>query len=251
MTNTMETLKRWRSFLLNPDSYHNLCVCYPPSLSAQNYATVHEKLLTEMLGNSVQNHPDILLITTDKAALQVSDLDPMDDFIKARSNQLPCKIIVLLGPAPFSNTISNKLLKVLEDPPIALSFLALGHLPNLFLPTVRSRFLTWRLTSADLSTLGQEISTQLEQEQLQALRQVTSAQDLEQWADSYHLEESSCYELIWKLSLPQYGKAQELERHLSLGRWLETSLTWKNSPQERWYFLFQLIKNKLNSATAG
>ena len=249
-------LQAWIKFLASKNTFHNLCLTYPNSVNIKDYDALHEKLTLQIFQSlakhSIDNQAnfvesDTLLFKQNEELINTKDIDKLETFVNTKAYFLPCKFVLIWGPHKLSTIVSNKILKLLEDPPIALSFILLGHELTHFLDTIRSRFLNWRMQNTDLpennflSNLDQNKAIMLE---LQAIK---SPQDLENWGDKFNLSESQCMDYLWNLSLPQFKSAPEIDRNLAFQQWFDRSQLWKNSAQERWYFLFQLIKNKLQS----
>lgn len=150
-----------------------------------------------------------------------------------------------MGPKNLSQIISNKILKLLEDPPVALSFIMLGFPYSNLIPTIRSRFLNWRIATNQVKTF---IINPVEfSHEWQNLK---NTEEFEKWAADHNFSLEQCVGFLWKLVLSHCNNAQKLDRCLSFHQWFEQSQLWNNPVAERWYFLFQMVKNSLQSQTA-
>ena len=73
-----------------------------------------------------------------------------------------------------------------------------------------------------------------------------TSDELEQWAEDHDCSQEDCLDLLWVMFLTSCNNAQKVDRLLSFQQWFEKSKLWNNPPSERWYFLFQMIKNSLH-----
>jgi len=153
-------LVKWLKFLCSEKNFHNLCISYPLQVETTEYPALHADINLKIIENlkQITKHAnssfinsDLLIFDQQEAALTTKDLDLLDEFTKSSALYLPSKIIIIWGPKNLSQTISNKILKLLEDPPVALSFIMLGFSYSTLLPTIRSRFLNWRITAKQVA----------------------------------------------------------------------------------------------------
>lgn len=245
-----QEFQKWMNFLCSKERYHNLCISYPILLPTNHYDAINAKSLDKILlalgkissqPNPSFIHTDLLIWESEEAQIQTKDLEKIDEFTRSKALYLPSKIILLRGPQQFSTIVSNKILKLLEDPPIELSFILLGFNYSSLLPTVRSRFLNWRLNDSDLDNAIQKIPSK----QLPNWSQCKNSDEFEQWANDNNYDIEDCLDLLWRSFLQDCSQANKIERLLSFQQWFTKSKQWNNPIQERWYFLFQMAKNSL------
>jgi hypothetical protein len=249
------TMQDWLKFLCHKEQFHNLCISFPQQITNKDQGTLTDQLIKTIIHN-LQTvfhldhkefvHTDVLQLGQQAEALAVSHLQQLDEFLSYSSLYLPCKIVLLQGPVPLTQIVSNKILKILEDPPIPVSFLLVGFSYSHFLPTVKSRFLNWRLLPTDcsmpISSANESLDLPIIVDQWSKFSQ---SRELEQWAEQTGLDINSCISLLWQIALPTFKTAPEIDRLISFQRWHEQSELWSNPLPERWYFLFQMIKSRL------
>lgn len=246
-----EELEKWLNFLCSRKSFHNLCISYPMQVEPLQYLSIHSdinKIIIEKLKEKTK-HPDtsfknsdLLVFEQQDNALSIKDLELLEDFTKSSALYLPSKIIILWGPKVLSSTVSNKILKLLEDPPVALSFIFLGYSYSNLLPTIRSRFLNWRMNSKQLGcyiTQHPEFSYHW--------KNLKNSEEFESWAQENNLSIEQCLAYLWRFNLTHCNSAPKIESMLAFQQWFEKSQLWNNPVGERWYFLFQMVKNSLQS----
>lgn len=116
------------------------------------------------------NHPDLHLLVP--AAQSVASESPPEEGGKAKSSQIVIeqvrelqsslgitahqggRRVVIVEPAEAMNTFTaNALLKLLEEPPEACTFLLCCSVPRMLLPTIRSRCQIWAISPPDEAAL--------------------------------------------------------------------------------------------------
>jgi len=249
-----QELFQWIHFLCSKDRFHNLCISYPLTLHLQHYERVNSHFYSKIIDTiaalpSVSTkkftHTDIMYWTNQQNNLNTKDLEGFEEFTYTRAYYLPSKMIIISGPQNLSLNVSNKMLKLLEDPPIPLSFILLGFSYNQLLPTIKSRFLNWRMSWSELKKSA-NVEAAGKIHLLNFNSNIKTSDDLENWAQDNNYSCEDCLNLLWQQFLPQCEQAQKIDRLLSFQQWFEKSKLWNNSEAERWYFLFQMIKNSLN-----
>jgi hypothetical protein len=252
-----QELLKWIHFLCSKDRFHNLCISYPLTLPMQQYENINDLFYSKIIEAiatlpSVATksflHTDVMHWSNQHNSLNTKDLEVFDEFTYTRAHYLPSKLIIINGPQNLSLSVANKMLKLLEDPPIPLSFILLGFPYNQLLPTVKSRFLNWRISWDALKTSAHFESAK--RNNIGILNtDIKTSEDLENWARNNNYSCEDCLNLLWEQFLPHCQQAQKIDRLLSFHQWFEKSKLWNNSEAERWYFLFQMIKNSLNYST--
>ena len=98
-------------------------------------------------------HQDVLVLSTENAQYQVQDFKPLNDFITHKAAELSSKILIIYSVEKLPLAFTNKLLKLLEEPPINLQIWAsVGQNANL-LPTLTSRATRFRLSTPFLEEI--------------------------------------------------------------------------------------------------
>ncbi len=246
-----QELLKWITFLCSQKNYHNLCISYPVLTSVKDYESINHQLHLQLLQalsklplitSSAFQHSDVLLWEAQDTQFNTKDLEKIDEFTLSKALYLPSKIIFVKGPQNFSLSVANKILKILEDPPIPLSFILLGFSYGKLLPTVKSRFLNWRPSLKEIELLHPHIAVK----NSPSWPELKNIDDFEQWANDNSQDIEDCLEYLWRSFLPSCTQASAIERLMSFQQWFEKSKLWHNPEQERWYFLFQMAKNSLN-----
>lgn len=97
--------------------------------------------------NSLMDHPDVLVITgiEDKKDYTVEDATVMEKFFSWNAVQSQRKFVVIPEAHRITQTLANKWLKVLEEPPVPATIFLLNPRRIKLLPTIQSRSLSLRL----------------------------------------------------------------------------------------------------------
>lgn len=93
-------------------------------------------------GRGLNDHPDILLIDDERVKKNFYDksiISSIDKFFRTKALQLPKKILIFHDLSFLSENQQNKLLKLLEDPPLDALIIALNPRLSKILDTVASR----------------------------------------------------------------------------------------------------------------
>lgn len=91
------------------------------------------------LQGNMANHPDICLVATESGKLKKDELKDISDFLKTKAINLPKKVVVFADVAKLSVSVQNKLLKILEEPPVPTYFFLLNPTRVKLLTTINSR----------------------------------------------------------------------------------------------------------------
>lgn len=255
-TNLNMNINKWINFLCSKNNFHNLCISYPLQIEQNQYTCLHTEIHNQMI-NSLQLHTknsnnasfinsDLLVFDQKESSITSKDLEIIDSFTNSHAHYLPCKIIIIWGPKNLSAVLSNKILKLLEDPPVPLSFIFLGYSYAALLPTIRSRFLNWRIHLNHLN--GLNLAHSLHTPPWQEFK---NSDDFEKWATDNDLSCEQCLNFLWQNILQGCSSASKIERLMSFQQWFERSQLWNNPVSERWYFLFQMAKNSLQYKLQG
>jgi len=94
----------------------------------------------------VQDHPDYLCFGR-KNKIKVADIDVLLEFVSTTAFISDRKVIILDNAHIMSLEASNRLLKVLEEPPPYVTFILITSSPELLLSTVLSRCIKYEFES--------------------------------------------------------------------------------------------------------
>jgi len=107
----------------------------------------------------VQTHPDVLIIPPDPPQLmiKVDQVRHVIDTIYYRPGEARERVYIFTASA-FMKEAANSLLKVLEEPPEFATIFLLTENPGEFLPTIRSRSMTFNLGALDFAEIESELA---------------------------------------------------------------------------------------------
>ena len=96
-------------------------------------------------------HPDLIRLERDpdRREIPVDKVRALRQEAWVAPNEAARKVFLIPEADAMNANAQNALLKVLEEPPASAAFLLLGKTAGAFLPTVRSRCLTLRVTSEE------------------------------------------------------------------------------------------------------
>lgn len=190
-----------------------------------------EDFLQQQSEKSIQNHPDILLINSDpeKRVYKWEELSVIFSFLNHRPLEWHQKVIVIPDAHKISDLISNKLLKILEEPPVPCTFFLLNPQKKTLLHTIESRAVKLQLP---LEKEEQEI-------ELPDLKNI----HLHQFIDFMKKNPMAEGQLVKSLmNRPDiaYEATVRLQEHAQL---MQKDNTFYNSPQYRLFKLFATLRN--------
>jgi formate dehydrogenase maturation protein FdhE len=105
--------------------------------------------------SSLENNPDIFfwgLSQRKDNSYTIEELSQMNDFLQFRSLLGLKKFIIIPEAHKLTPLISNKLLKVLEEPPVDMTFFLLNPRKQKLLETIHSRGIHLRIPNAQKSS---------------------------------------------------------------------------------------------------
>jgi DNA polymerase-3 subunit delta' len=107
----------------------------------------------------VQTHPDVLVIPPDPPQLmiKVDQVRHVIDTIYYRPGEARERVYIFTASA-FMKEAANSLLKVLEEPPEFATIFLLTENPGEFLPTIRSRSMSFNLGALDFAEIESELA---------------------------------------------------------------------------------------------
>lgn len=189
--------------------------------------------------NSLMDHPDVLVVTgiEEKKDYTVEDAAVVEKFFSWNAVQSKRKFVVIPEAHRITQTLANKWLKVLEEPPVPATIFLLNPRRIKLLPTIQSRSLTLRLPRKREKHDAAEWN-----EFLGAVKAMTLAGFLETFVKgdrplAFWLEEL----LQWESERPS-----ELESKISLEktlRQLEEMDIFNQPAATKWTFFFYHLKD--------
>jgi DNA polymerase III delta prime subunit len=109
------------------------------------FSKIMDKNITQ---EHLSNHPDILFLTTEASSYTVEEHREIFHFLNYKALTLKRKFIIIPQAQLISENFANKLLKVLEEPPIDCTFILFNLENNELLPTISSRGIKIRLEAS-------------------------------------------------------------------------------------------------------
>jgi DNA polymerase-3 subunit delta' len=108
----------------------------------------------------IQTHPEVLVVPPDppQMLIKVGQVRQVIDSVFYKPVEARHKIVIFTESS-FMKEAANSLLKVLEEPPDYASLILLTTNPGEFLPTIRSRCVTFTLGALPVSELESAIAT--------------------------------------------------------------------------------------------
>lgn len=123
-------------YLLNPS-------CIDKEMLLENWIF---EVFNSSSNRDLNNHPDFLHIKLEQGKqYKWQDLTQIFNFLKFRSIEWNQKVIVISNADKISDIVSNKLLKVLEEPPTPCTFFLLNPTKKKLLQTIESRAIELRV----------------------------------------------------------------------------------------------------------
>lgn len=194
------------------------------------------QFLQKILGHDryqTQGHGDILwpLPSAATRGYKSEDLSELTQFCTHAPLQLPQKIMIIEQAHLLGELLCNKLLKVLEEPPVPLCFLFAHPAGHELIPTVQSRAVTFRL----LPEFDPDYSCEYQQNIQDFLHSRHGVADLLEQARSSRKDALG----LFKAALQQGpASASSWSEWSKVAQQFNTALAYNSSPVP---FLFQLL----------
>ena len=176
-----------------------------------------------------QGHPDLLYLTPPKDGHYKMEDNHLEELIRGQyfhPIELPRKLFVIADAHKIRRDYASRLLKTLEEPHPLSSIFFLNPHSHAMLPTIESRSILLRLPlppSANPPTTSSldELTLNLKS------------------ASPFH--ERTLSSIVDKIldTCEDYATLSQLQQEL---KWCETSATYYNNPQARFYGLLKLLK---------
>lgn len=194
--------------------------------------------------NSLMDHPDVLVITgiEEKKDYTVEDAVVMEKFFSWNAVQSQRKFVVIPEAHRITQTLANKWLKILEEPPVSATIFLLNPRRIKLLPTIQSRALSLRL-----AVKREKHDSSVWEEFTQNVKTMGLAEFLETYSKSdrplrFWLEEM----LSWETEqLAQMSGKSSMEKTLKL---LEEMETFNQPAATKWTFLYFHLKDHVLSS---
>lgn len=188
--------------------------------------------------NTLMDHPDVLVLTgvEEKKDYTVPDAELLAKFFSWKAVQSQRKFVVIPEAHRITQTLANKWLKILEEPPVEATIFLLNPRRIKLLPTIQSRSLTLRLPVKRGAHDSGEWN-----EFLSAIKSMGLSEFLDTYSRgdrplSFWLEEI----LYWETEqLNQMEHKASLEKIL---RQLEEMDTFNQPTATKWTFLYYHLK---------
>lgn len=161
-----------------------------------------------------------------QAQIFVKESDEMVRKLSLKSSQGGWKVMIVWLPEKMNQECSNKLLKLLEEPPSQTAFILVSEEPDALIATIRSRTQRFNIPGIDESTLTAELRSRygLQTEDAQEIAR-RSEGSLLKALETIHLNEESKLFFEWFVSLMRLAyqrKIREMkawsEQLASIGR---------------------------------
>lgn len=113
---------------------------------------------------SIQNHEDLLIISqTQKETgnYKLTDFSDLFSFLNYKATRADRKLIIIESANKLSQSVANKLLKTLEEPPVKCTIFLLNATNASLLNTITSRGIQIRIPSQNQITHEQNLFTSL------------------------------------------------------------------------------------------
>ncbi len=240
--------------LLRSQSFFPAYYLYPSTSVSYDYDSVM-KWVKEFYNKysikpfeTIENCPDILFLKPDKSgSYKVEQISEIYRFQETRPLNNKNKFCVLFPVNEISETVFNKLLKILEEPYNGLVFLLFDQKKSALLDTISSRVVEIRLSPEDLELMNADSNNQeikdLFSEIFSFLPSKNSPGNWEEFLNVYRENRTEEKSLLaefthWVAEKPDASPVFK-EKFPGLMQWLEESKLYNNPISERAYFLYQ------------
>lgn len=247
----------------------SLALIFPPTLEEQtfihswcnffwenyqNFLAEKKVLLSPKV--ALNHHPDVLYFAAGES-IEPDAISKIQQFEYHQSYLLPQKLVIISGPQKISITSANKLLKFIETPNIPVHVLFVGLRWNEMLPTLKSRLMGWRLHHHEWSQILASLPASDTSDSSNPILPAHLATYLKQknglssefWqlCVTHEVSEQQLHHYVLNQVLKNKKNFQQLDQWIKLQQWMETSLLFHNSIQERIHFIYQFLKSLLGS----
>jgi len=211
----------------------------PNSLQDWLNSLLQSYLDVQNAGCKLENHPDIAFFTTEKENYQVHDLSELFQMTNHRPLKLHYQFAIITEAHKLNENLSNKLLKILEEPSENLIIFLLNPNDSVLLPTVESRAIKLKIPKK-FETLP------LENEFIKSLE--SSLPNLHDFIDKLKNDSNAKNELIHYLinNTPDDFHAQNQLIKL-LKNW-QKNIEFHNYPNSNFYQAYRYLEKYINNS---
>lgn len=206
--------------------------------------------LTQLPYQDINNHPDVLSISTEAQNLKMQDFEGLTFFKETNPISLPYKFCLINSSKKISAAISNKLLKILEEPGQKLVIILFHDGSSHLLPTILSRAIHLRLTKNDLQLFGLSSHPKIEMEESlneksfsELFKNLKNAQEWQEFFNKNKEHEKLYFQLFFQLTKKKIQNFKEADRLIEFSKWYQESKLYHNSISERAIFIYQYMKS--------
>lgn len=201
----------------------------------------NKKNYTSLIKN--RTHPDILFIGDQLETIhyKTEDFAPIFEFNELSNQELPYKFIIIKHAHAITNTIFNKLLKILEEPNKKTTIFLLNSKGTKLLATIQSRGVRIRpITTNEISQKHNNINKIIDNYKIKKISIIEAVDSLKS-IDSTPPVDQVVLNIVLSSFLTTPSDYQKYNKTLELTRWVNESQTFNNSISERLFEVLELL----------
>jgi hypothetical protein len=190
-----------------------------------------EAWLQTLTNKNIHNHPDILTIDIpqEQRSYKWDDISEIFNFLNHNALEWDQKFIIIDSAHKLNDLMANKMLKVLEEPPVPCTFLMLNPLKKSLLHTIESRAVKLQIVTA-----GEALEVELPN---------LNEMDLHQFIEYFRNNPESEKHLTQRIySQANFQSAQATLRMQEYQQLQKEDQTYYNSPQYRLFKLYRTLQ---------
>ncbi len=130
----------------------------------------------QILGSNNQNHPNILYISREeKKEIGIEQIRQIADFVNKSAATNDDKFVIIDSACQMTNSASNALLKILEEPKAGNYLFLISHNSSKILPTILSRCYVLKIfppTLEEFNEIARNSGLKLDQQQAKFLSEI-------------------------------------------------------------------------------
>ena len=136
---------------MNEGEHPDFSIIYPiakegdKETTASDFSDAFAKMMRQHVRFTDQEWKETLNSGNKQLNILVAEADKLSKKSVLKSFQSRHQVVLIWQPETMRTDTANKLLKLFEEPPEEMLFLAVSHRPDLLLPTIVSRFQTVRV----------------------------------------------------------------------------------------------------------
>jgi len=204
-----------------------------------------QQLVTEILGDKIEHHPDLFLVEKDaeKREIGVDKIRKIFEFANQTSAISANKFIIIDSACELNKSASNAVLKLLEEPRPNNFLILISHNLNRVLPTIRSRCQIVKipdLSAADFAEILQQKNLHFSEKDQQFLAAICDNSPAD--VINFGVELTRFYELFLR-SLYNKKISEDLLKKIS-----DKNFSFAIFEKSYEFFISRLLQNLNNSA---